>query len=184
MLDDAFDTLPILPPTIPVVSGSATAVLKSLKRAGFATKSHLSSYLGLSVRHVEGVLLLHGISANKAGMFIWEDVWAGLWNIQHVPSDHFEKMKAPLLSNAVVASFSGVCERSIRRDGNRKTSRYDLPQHLDLSERIRRHHPLRIHAWLHHLDLEPWLSPVARRPKGPLGMKRRKAHKPDLEGKA
>jgi len=115
-----------------------------------------------------------GLRPNRAGRFAWDEIWLRLWGIRGVPPASFGAMKAPLLTGADLARMLGVSERSIRRDGDRRPSRYGLPPHLDLAARIRRHHPLRIHAFERGLEPALWLTPPAP-VRGRLGLIARRA---------
>lgn len=125
--------------------------LKILKNAhlgaGFAHKGELAEYLRCGSRNVCALVDENHLKPNRAGKFDWSDVWWRLWRIRNVPAAMFENMKQPLLKNSDVAKLLGVHERSIRRDGDRQQRRYELPDHLDLSVRIRRHHPIRLELW-------------------------------------
>lgn len=128
--------------------------------AGFAQVGDVADYLRVSRRNVTALMSGKSLLPNRAGRFAWEDIWWKLWRVRNVPVESFGPMTRPLLTNADVADILGVHERSIRRDGDRNESRYELPAHLDLSERIRRHHPLRIPLWHQGLPVPNWLEPV------------------------
>ena len=127
---------------------------------GFAQVGDLADYLLVSPRRVTFLLSGKSLLPNRAGRFAWDDIWWNLWRVRNVPAEFFGPMTQPLLTNADVAEMLGVHKRSIRRDGDRNESRYELPAHLDLSERIRRHHPLRIQLWRQGLPVPNWLEPV------------------------
>lgn len=127
---------------------------------GFAQVGDVADYLRVSRRNVTALMCGKSLSPNRAGRFAWEDIWWKLWRVRNVPVESFGPMTRPVLTNADVADILGVHERSIRRDGDRDESRYELPAHLDLSERIRRHHPLRIQLWRQGLPVPNWLEPV------------------------
>lgn len=127
---------------------------------GFAQVGDVADYLRVSRRSVTALMSEKSVSPNRAGRFAWEDIWWKLWRVRNVPAEFFGPMTRPLLTNADVAETLGVHERSIRRDGDRDESRYELPVHLDLSERIRRHHPLRIQHWSRGLAVPSWLEPI------------------------
>ena len=128
--------------------------------AGFAKIHDVSDYLQVSRRSVTDLMSRKSLFVNRAGRFEWQDIWWKLWRVRNVPAEFFGPMTRPLLTNADVAETLGVHERSIRRDGDRDESRYELPVHLDLSERIRRHHPLRIQHWSRGLAVPSWLEPI------------------------
>lgn len=127
---------------------------------GFAQVGDVADYLRVSRRSVAALMSGKSLFPNRAGRFAWEDIWWKLWRVRNVPAEFFGPMTRPLLTNAEVAETLGVHERSIRRDGDRDESRYELPAHLDLSERIRRHHPLRIQHWSRGLAVPSWLEPI------------------------
>jgi hypothetical protein len=127
---------------------------------GFAQVGEFADYLQISPRRITVLMSGKSLFPNRAGRFAWEDVWWKLWRVRNVPAEAFGSMTRSLLTNADVAEILGVHERSIRRDGDRNESRYELPAHLDLSERIRRHHPLRIQLWRQGLPVPSWLEPV------------------------
>lgn len=127
---------------------------------GFAQVGDVADYLRVSRRSVTALMSGKSLFPNRAGRFAWVDIWWKLWRVRNVPAESFGSMTRPLLTNADVAETLGVHERSIRRDGDRNESRYELPAHLDLSERIRRHHPLRIQLWSHGLPVPNWLEPI------------------------
>lgn len=127
---------------------------------GFAQVGDVADYLRVSRRNVTALMSGKSLSPNRAGRFAWEDIWWKLWRVRNVPVESFGPMMRPVLTNADVADILGVHERSIRRDGDRDESRYELPAHLDLSERIRRHHPLRIQLWRQGQPVPNWLEPV------------------------
>lgn len=127
---------------------------------GFAQVWDIADYLQISRRSVTVMMSGKSLFPNRAGRFAWEDIWWKLWRVRNIPSEAFGPMKQPLLTNVDVARILGVHERSVRRDGDRNESRYELPAHLDLSERIRRHHPLRIQLWSRELLVPSWLEPV------------------------
>lgn len=127
---------------------------------GFAQVGELADYLTVSRRSVVALLREKSLVPNRAGRFEWSDIWWRLWRVKNVPAEAYVQMKQPLLTNADVAALLGVHGRSIRRDGDRSVSRYELPAHLDLSERIRRHHPVRIQLWAQGLPVPNWLEPV------------------------
>lgn len=126
----------------------------------FAQVGDVADYLRVSRRSVTALMSGKSLFPNRAGRFAWEDIWWKLWRVRNVPAEFFGPMTRPLLTNADIAESLGVHERSIRRDGDRDESRYELPAHLDLSERIRRHHPLRIQHWSQGLVVPNWLEPI------------------------
>lgn len=148
-----------MPPHDTLKANTAITVATPLGLA-FAQVGDLADYLLVSPRRVTVLLSGKSLFPNRAGRFTWEDVWWKLWRVRNVPGEAFGPMTRPLLTNADVAETLGVHERSIRRDGDRNESRYELPAHLDLSERIRRHHPLRIQLWRQGLPVPNWLEPV------------------------
>lgn len=139
---------------------SAAMAVAARLGPGFVQVGELADYLGTSGRSVAALMSGKSVFRNKAGRFAWEDIWWKLWRVRNVPAEAFGPMKRPLLTNADVAAILGVHERSIRRDGDRGKNRYELPTHLDLSERIRRHHPMRIECWSKGLLVPAWLDPV------------------------
>lgn len=150
------------------------AAAARLQGPGFATRRMLADHLQVGVRDVIALVAPLGLRPNRAGRFAWDEIWLRLWGIRGVPPARFDAMRMALLTSADLARMLGVSERSIRRDGNRAAPRYGLPPHLDLAARIRRHHPLRIHAFERGLEPEPWLqapSPV----RGRLGLVARRA---------
>jgi len=128
--------------------------------SGFAQVGDVADYLRVSRRNVTALMSGKSLFPNRAGRFAWEDIWWKLWRVRNVPVESFGPMTRPVLTNADVADILGVHERSIRRDGDRDESRYELPAHLNLSERIRRHHPLRIQHWSRGLAVPSWLEPI------------------------
>lgn len=129
---------------------------------GHATRSELARYLGIHPRSLSALIAPLKLQPTAVGKFRWVDIWWLLWGISDVPPHAYAPMKTPLLSNAEVAGHMDVHERSIRRDGDRPVSRHGLPPHLDLSARIRRHHPLRVAAWQTGVPLPAWLTSSAR----------------------
>lgn len=136
------------------------SIVKNKVGPGLIKTGNLADYLLVSKRNVRDLVSNKFLLPNKAGCFAWEDIWWKLWRVRNVPAEAFGQMTRPLLTNADVAEILGVHERSIRRDGDRNESRYELPAHLDLSERIRRHHPFRIQLWHQGLPMPNWLEPV------------------------
>lgn len=168
-----------LPAMLPPANPSAREAAARLRGPGFATRRQLADHLRVGARGVAGLAAHRGLRANRAGRFAWEQVWDRLWGIRSVPPGFFAAMKAPLLTNADVAAQLGVSARTIRRDGDRSVPRLCLPPHLDLSERLRLHHPLRVRAWADGLPLEAWLRPGPAR--GALGLVPRRSAEPGAE---
>ena len=128
---------------------------------GFATRRDLTTYLGIGPRNDLKCIGHRFLKPNRVGLFSWTDIWFRLWRIRNVPVHAFEPMKSPLLTNADVAALVGIHERTIHRDGELPVSRFNLPDFLDLSHRMRRHHPMRIAAWEREQPTPSWLQPVS-----------------------
>lgn len=97
------------------------------------------------------------------------DLWRRMWGIDHVPIEMVAVMQRPLLTIDQVAKMVNVTSHTIRRAGNSFDPKWNLPQHVDLGERVRRYLPLHIHSWINRSAPEPWL--VRRRgPLGPMGL--------------
>lgn len=143
-----------------MINSHSTMMGAARPSPGFAQPGELSDYLKVSRRSVTLMVSGKSLLPNNAGRFSWQDIWWKLWRVRNVPHEAFGLMKQPLLTNADVAEMLGVHERSIRRDGDRNESRYDLPPHIDLAERVRRHHPLRIQHWSQVTPVPNWLDPV------------------------
>lgn len=158
----------------PEVGLAARKSHAEFKGAGYANTSDLCAYLGVSQRSVPKVLAELGVKTNRAGRTSWASVWENLWKIRDVPTPYHELMKRALLDPDQVAERVGVSPRSILRDGDRARSRYELPRHIQLSERRRRYHPEMILLWEMELPLEDWMKPIERRRH--LGLERRIDH--------
>mgnify|MGYP003139314335 CR=1 FL=1 len=155
-----FRTLPLPCIVVPQVNeGARNQALKSIG-AGLATSSEVASYLRISGRSLPMLLAEGKLKCNRAGRFAWADIWRDLWQIPDVPPSQYGRMKASLLTTVEVAQRAGVSDRSILRDGKRKTSLYGLPRHLQLSTRLRRYHPAMIFLWETGESLEDWMRPV------------------------
>lgn len=144
---------------------------ESLKRQGpgFATGPELAKYLRIANSGVRRVALERNLTRNRAGKYSWADIWSHFWQLHDVPPDTYAQMKAPLLKDADIAEMLGISAKSVRRDGSRVRSLYDLPRFLDLGTRGRRHHPEMITAWTRGLDTPPWLQARPRRRAGSTG---------------
>lgn len=129
---------------------------------GHATRAELAQYLGVNPRSLNDLIQPLKLKPTAVGKFRWADIWLLMWGIWEVPPHAYALMKAPLLSNADVARRLDVHERSIKRDGDRPVSRHGLPPHLDLSVRIRRHHPMRIASWEAGFAPPAWLNRTAK----------------------
>lgn len=105
----------------------------------------------------------------------FSDIWHRMWHINDVPLARLPEMKTPLLTISDVAAMSGASEHTIRRVGNNRDPKWNLPAHVDLGPRARRYLPLHIHAWWHREPLERWLEPQLGPSPGVLGLVARNA---------
>lgn len=128
--------------------------------AGMATRGQISDYLRISSRFIPNLIDARIIKCNKAERFSWANVWRDVWQIPDVPAKHFSKMMVPLLTVSEVAKRVGVSERSLVRDGDRKTPLYNLPRHVQLSPRHRRYHASMLFLWEIEEGLDDWMLPV------------------------
>ena len=86
------------------------------------------------------------------------DVWRRMWRIDAVPLTLISQMQQPLYTVEWIASYTGVTTQTIRRAGNNRDPKWNLPDHFDLGPRTRRYLPLHVETWLRMAPLEPWLE--------------------------
>lgn len=97
------------------------------------------------------------------------DLWQRMWGIDQIPIAMVPAMQRPLVTVEYLAELVNTTSHTIRRAGNNFNPKWNLPDHVDLGPRVRRYLPLHVNAWIHRLELEPWLR-RRRGPKGPLGL--------------
>ena len=143
---------------------------------GFATLGEIAAYLRVSARRVPGVLEARGITPTPYNRVRWSELWRMLWRIDpaQIPPEYLRAMYASLLTNAEVAARVGCDPRTIRDAGNVSPRQKGIPEHLDLGPSTRRHHPVRIEAWLNREPCPEFLVPRAPRANGLLGLTQRR----------
>lgn len=131
-------------------------------------------HLNISLPMAQPIMATIGAKPLPGGRYDLAEIWRRIWGIELVPMARIADMERPLLSVEDVAGFLHVSPATIRRAGNSRSAKWNLPEHAELGPRIRRYLPAHIEAWLRGQEPEDWLK---RRygPTGPLGLRPRMA---------
>ena len=86
------------------------------------------------------------------------DVWRRIWCIDAGPLGLIPQMQQQLYTVEWIASYTCVTTQTIRRAGNNRDPKWNLPDYYDLGPRTRRYLPLHVETWLCRQPMEPWLE--------------------------
>lgn len=125
------------------------------------TIAEIARHLSVSRTIAIDILRNHQCRKLPGNRYDLTDIWYRFWRVRSVPLMYLEAMAQPLLTVAEVAERAGVTEHTIRRAGNSRNPRWNLPPHVDLGPRCRRYLPLHIEYWLRSEPLPHWLEPQA-----------------------
>jgi predicted DNA-binding transcriptional regulator AlpA len=122
------------------------------------TLRQASLHLNVSMPKVHTALSEMGCRLLPADRVDLSDVWRRMWRIDGVPLFHISAMEAQLNTVDQVAEMMGTTSQTIRKAGNSRDPKWNLPEHYDLGPRMRRYLPMHIEAWRRSSELEPWLQ--------------------------
>lgn len=133
------------------------------------SRSATARHLSISLPTVDRCMQAVGSRVLPGGRYDLADLWRRMWGIHSVPLAMAPVMAEPLLTIEQVAEMVNMTPHTIRRAGNQRDPKWNLPEHHDLSSRIRRYLPLHIKAWFSGCAPEPWLE-RRRGAVGPRGL--------------
>lgn len=137
------------------------------------TLSQVGRHLNICLPWVHRVMKDWCCKELPGGRYDLVDIWIRMWGVYQVPIAFVSEMEHPLLSIEDISEMAGVKPVTIRRAGNTRSPRWNLPEHVDLGPRVRRYLPMHIEAWLRGEAPEGWMQ-RHHGPAGPLNLRVRK----------